>query len=120
MAEKILNYIISHLFEIITVLIALYWAILSTFNYLKGRGWIKIDFSYSVLTRWFFSFKKNKDKMILSIVNIGNQVETINMIWFYINTREAKFLSFIDEIVYWKFVHLPKKNKSIWKNHYSI
>jgi len=111
MIEKTLNYILNHLFEIITALIALYWAILSTFNYLKSRWWLKVDFHYHVLDRWFFWFKTTKEKMILSIVNIWNQTERINMIWFYINNKKAKFLSFIDEIVYWKLVNLPKELK---------
>jgi len=49
--------------------------------------------------------------MILSVANIWNQTETINMIWFYISNKQAKFLSFIDEIVYWKLIILPRELK---------
>lgn len=111
MIEEILNYILNHIFEIITAIIAIYWAILSTFNYYQNKKWMKLHFNYSVLDRWFFWFKRNNKKMILSITNIWNQIENINMIWFYINNKQAKFLSFIDDIVYGKILLLPKNIK---------
>ena len=111
MIDKILNYILNHIFEIITALIAIYGAVLSTFNYLQNKKGLKLNFHYSVLDRWIFNLKRSDKKMILSITNIWNQVETINMIWFYINKRTAKFLNIVDKIVYWKLIILPKELK---------
>lgn len=71
MLQNIINYIWNYIFEIITALIAIYWAILSTFNYLKNRWGLKVDFNYHVFQKRFFKWKKEEDKMILSIVNIG-------------------------------------------------
>lgn len=109
MIQKILNYIINHIFEIITVLIAIYWAILSTFNYLKSRWWLKVVFHYYVFQKWFFKYKREEDKMILSIVNIGEQVETIQNIWFFIDKNKATLINFIDKMVVWKITNFPKK-----------
>jgi hypothetical protein len=109
MIEKILNYILNHLFEIITALIALYWAILSTFNYLKSKWWLKVDFHYHVLQRWFFRWKKDNSKMILSIVNIWNEIETISVIWFWLKNNKATYINLIDKMIFWKILILPKK-----------
>lgn len=109
MVQTILNYILSHILEIITILIATYWAILSTFNYFNNIWWLKVNFHYSVFQRWFFKFKKDNSKMILSIVNIWNQIEIIQSIWFYVDKDKVSLINLIDKMVVWKITILPKK-----------
>lgn len=109
MVPKFLNYILNNIPEIITTLVALYWAVLSTINYLKNKWRLKIDFNYHVFQNRIFWWKREDDKMILSISNVWNQVETIQNIWFFVSKDRLSLIKNIDKMIVWKIAIFPKK-----------
>lgn len=110
MTEIIINYILNHIFEIITALIAIYWAILSTFNFFKSRDSIQIKVHYNFLLRWLFWYKKDKKYFLVTITNIWKEINTIHSIGF-LNKNKVSYIKIISNFLKSKIFLLPKEIK---------
>lgn len=107
--NNFIEFLWKHIFDILTALIALYWAGLSTINYLKSKKWLKIHLNYYIILNWYFFYKQYNNKVIVSITNTWNNIEKINMLGFILKDWKVNFLNNIDSRVFWKIIKLSRK-----------
>lgn len=113
-----IDFLKNNFFNIITAIIAIYWAILSTLVYIKSKKWIRIVLSYHIIINWYFLYRKYDDKIIVSITNTWEWIEQISWMWFILDDWRYNFLTNIDSRVNGRFVKLSRKLNS--KDNFKI
>lgn len=116
----IYNILGNHWSDIVTAIIAIYWAGLSTLVYMKNRWGLSIRLSYHHLTNYYFFYKKYDDKMYVSVVNIWDKIEQIQNMWFMLKDGKINLLTNIDSRVCGKIILLSRKLEPTEKFYFML